>query len=193
LAAIGSNMQCGMGAGAATLLLACARSWCGARGTAHRHARPRGGRCASGRVRPGLARLQCGRCRRPDASASVRAPPLRSSRRRFAHAGRGSTLRAVHRQKGLHQRHGNLVGLKRHHGAIAANDLVIGRSVREKSLNKIRKPALVSENVPNARKVPGRPGLAIFASKAANQSQGRGRICGPEPHVSWPAEVLAIG
>ena len=44
---------------------------------------------------------------------------------RFAHAGRGCALRAVYRKKRLHHGHGNLVGFKRHHGAIAANDLIL--------------------------------------------------------------------
>ena len=42
----------------------------------------------------------------------------------FAHARRRRTLRAVHRQKRLHQRHRDLVRLERHDRAIAANDLV---------------------------------------------------------------------
>jgi hypothetical protein len=53
----------------------------------------------------------------------------------FAHAGRSSALRAVHGQKGFHQGHGDLVGLKRHHCTVAADDLVVvqrmhGRSSR---------------------------------------------------------------
>ena len=43
---------------------------------------------------------------------------------RLAHAGRGRALGAVHRQEGLHQRDGDLVGLEGHHRAVAAQDLV---------------------------------------------------------------------
>ena len=45
----------------------------------------------------------------------------------FAHAGRCGTLGAMHRQKGFHQCNGDLGGLKGHHGAIAANDLVVAQ------------------------------------------------------------------
>ena len=45
----------------------------------------------------------------------------------FAHAGRSGALGAMHRQKGLHQRNGDLGGLKGDHGAIAANDLVVAQ------------------------------------------------------------------
>ena len=45
----------------------------------------------------------------------------------FAHAGRCGTLGAMHRQKGFHQRHGDLRGLKGNHSAIAANDLVVAQ------------------------------------------------------------------
>jgi len=44
----------------------------------------------------------------------------------FAHAGRGCALRAVNGQEGLHHGHRDLVGLKRHHGAVAPDDLVVG-------------------------------------------------------------------
>ena len=47
----------------------------------------------------------------------------------FAHTGRGSALGTMHRQKGLHHGHSNLVGLKRHHGAVTANDLVMVQRV----------------------------------------------------------------
>jgi hypothetical protein len=33
----------------------------------------------------------------------------------------------MHGQKGFHQGHGNLVWFERHHGAIAADDLVAGK------------------------------------------------------------------
>ena len=42
----------------------------------------------------------------------------------FAHAGRRRALGAMHGQGGLHDGHGDLVGLKRHDCAVAANDLV---------------------------------------------------------------------
>ena len=45
----------------------------------------------------------------------------------FAHAGRGRALRAVHAQKGFHQRDGDFLRLKRHHRAVAAQDLVVGQ------------------------------------------------------------------
>jgi hypothetical protein len=45
----------------------------------------------------------------------------------LAHAGRCGALGAMHGQKGLHHGHGNLVGLEGHHGAVAANDLVVGQ------------------------------------------------------------------
>ena len=46
----------------------------------------------------------------------------------FAHAGRCCSLGAVDGQEGFHQRHGDLAGFKRHHGAVAANDLVLRKS-----------------------------------------------------------------
>ncbi len=51
---------------------------------------------------------------------------------RFANAGRCRTLRAVNREKGFHQGHGNLVRLERHDCAVAANDLIalVGRRRR---------------------------------------------------------------
>jgi hypothetical protein len=45
---------------------------------------------------------------------------------RLAHAGRSRALRAVHRQKGLHQRDRDLVGLEADDGAVAPDDLVRG-------------------------------------------------------------------
>jgi hypothetical protein len=47
----------------------------------------------------------------------------------LAHAGRRGALRAVHGKEGLHHGDGNLVRLERNHGAIAANDLVVGERV----------------------------------------------------------------
>ena len=46
---------------------------------------------------------------------------------RLAHAGRSRALRAMHGQKSLHHRHGNLARLEGHHGAVAADDLVVGQ------------------------------------------------------------------
>ena len=50
---------------------------------------------------------------------------LRELIHHLAHAGRGCTLGAVHRQKGFHHGDGNLLRDKRHHGAVAPEDLVV--------------------------------------------------------------------
>jgi hypothetical protein len=47
----------------------------------------------------------------------------------FANAGRRCPLGSVNSQKGLHHGHRNFVGLKRHDGPIATNDLVKGQQV----------------------------------------------------------------
>ena len=47
----------------------------------------------------------------------------------LAHAGGGGALGAVDGQEGLHHGDGDLVRLKRHDGAVAANDLVVGQRV----------------------------------------------------------------
>ena len=52
---------------------------------------------------------------------------LRQAVDRFTHAGRGGTLCAMHRQKSLHHGNGDLVGLKRHHRAVTADDLVLAQ------------------------------------------------------------------
>ena len=54
---------------------------------------------------------------------------LRQAVNGFAHAGRRRALRAVHCQKSLHHGHGNFVGFKRHHSAVAPDDLVVGQRV----------------------------------------------------------------
>ena len=52
---------------------------------------------------------------------------LRERFYRFAHAGRGRAVGAVHRQESLHHGDGNLVGFKRNHRAVASDDLVIAQ------------------------------------------------------------------
>ena len=47
----------------------------------------------------------------------------------FAHAGRGCALGAMDGERGLHDGHGDLVGLKGDYGAVAANDLVARQRV----------------------------------------------------------------
>ena len=49
---------------------------------------------------------------------------------RLAHAGGCRALGSMNRKKGLHQRNGDLVGLKRYDCAIAANDLVMRQGTR---------------------------------------------------------------
>jgi hypothetical protein len=118
---------------AALAAVSCRLAWRvpgrGVRGTARRRGPLRGGRRASGPVQPGPARLRCGRCRRPGASAAGRAPRTGSGRRRFR-------ARWPMRRPGCRARPGRPSSwprrscwAQRHHGAIAADDLVVAESL----------------------------------------------------------------
>ena len=55
----------------------------------------------------------------------------------FTHTGGCCALGAVHRQKGFHHGHGDLVGLKRDHGTVAADDLVVVEGVHSGSASPV--------------------------------------------------------
>jgi hypothetical protein len=97
---------------------------CGVRGRARRRGRLRGGHCASGPARPGLARLRCGRCHRWGASAPGRAPRLRSASSTFRARWPRRRLACHARPERPSSGRRRSCWARRHDRAVAADDLV---------------------------------------------------------------------